>query len=306
MDLLEFLDDIAIRYSTGGKNVAPGWIGLRCPFCDDESNHLGVRVNDLKCTCWKCGGHSLVNVITEIADISKKEARRVAKSLTGDETHVLALQDYDLQAYKRYATKLPPEAIKVFPTKHKQYLRGRGFHANRIIRKYNLLACQNVGNFKFRIVIPIYVKRSLVSFTSRAVYDGMEPKYKNAPLKDCIMSAKESIYNIDTVQKGSDCLVCEGPVDVWRFGDGAVAIIGIQFTQYQLSLLKQKEIRNLYIMLDSERYAQRVKAEQIARLMSPWVSHFELLEARYHKDLGEFTHRDAEQLRNILKFNHNI
>jgi hypothetical protein len=134
----------------------------------------------------------------------------------------------------------------------------------------------------------------------------MEPKYKNAPVKDCIMSAKETIYNIDTVNKGSDCLVCEGPVDVWRFGEGAVGIIGIQFTQYQLSLLKQKEIRNLYIMLDSERYAQRIKAEQIARLMSPWVSHFELLEARYHKDLGEFTHRDAEQLRNILKFNHNI
>jgi hypothetical protein len=303
MDLLEFLDDVGIRYSTGGKNVAAGWIGLTCPFCDDRSNHLGIRVKDLKCTCWKCGGHALVNVLTEIADCSQKEARRIAKTLTGHEDHVLALQEYDLTEYHKLETKLPPEASKTFPKIHKQYLRNRRFHANRVIRKYDLLACHNIGNFKFRIIIPIYVKRILVSFTSRAIVEGMNPKYKNAPLKDCLRSAKETIYNIDTVKKDSDCLLCEGPIDVWRFGDGACALIGIQFTQYQLSLLKQKQIRNLFIMLDSERYAQRVKAEGVARLMSPWVKHFEIIEANYHKDLGEFSHREADRLRNLLNFN---
>jgi len=302
MDIIELLDEYGVKYYTGGKNVSVGWIGLRCPFCGDHSNHLGIRMADLKCRCWKCGPHSLVNVLAEVASIGTKHARDISKSLTSDERAILDKQQVGSKPGK--LIKYPPEIIDRLPKPHKQYLRSRGFFPNRLKRKYELKACENIGDFKFRIIIPIYQNRLLVSYTSRAIATDMQPKYKNANTHHVLISAKQCIYNIDSVIQGKDCLICEGPIDVWRFGEGAVATIGIQFHQKQLSLLKQKQIRNLFIMLDSERYAQRIKAEQIGRFMAPWVKHFELLEAKWKKDLGDFSQKDAEYLRNkVLKFN---
>jgi DNA primase len=303
MDCIEWLLESDVDMKKSGKNVSAGWIGIKCLFCDDSSYHLGIRVKDLRCSCWKCGSHSIVSVVQEITHCSRQRARSIVKEFDqADENELLNDQKYHVEKAQKYLTKLPTH-LTTFPQQYKQYLLKRKFHPNRTRRKYELLAAGNVGDYNFRIIIPLYIDRKLVTFTSRAIFDEMEPKYYNAKVKDSLLSPRDCVYNYDNIYPGKDCMIVEGPVDVWRFGDGSCATIGIQFTQSQLIFLRRKQIRNLFIMMDAERFAQRVKAEEIARLMGPWISgRVELLEAKWKKDLGDFSFSEANTLRKRLNF----
>jgi hypothetical protein len=44
--------------------------------------------------------------------------------------------------------------------------------------------------------------------------------------------SKETLYNLDNAKDGT-AIVVEGPIDVWRIGDGAVATFGVIYTQKQ-------------------------------------------------------------------------
>ena len=80
MNIIEYLqDEVGIKVSIDGKNVSTGWIGVQCPFCNDETNHLGIRINDLRCSCWKCGNHSFISYITELIDCSHSKAKQLYK-----------------------------------------------------------------------------------------------------------------------------------------------------------------------------------------------------------------------------------
>ena len=299
MDIIDYLDNQGIKVTKSGKNVSAGWIGIRCPFCDDTSNHLGIHVKSLKCSCWKCGGHHISKLLQELLALSRKQANLVIKKLDRDDSQLISDQQYE--NLSKVGTKLPPH-LTTFPDIYRDYLKSRGFLPKRIRKKYDLLAAGHVGRYKFRIIIPIYIKRQLVSFTSRAIFDEMTPPYLMAQMNESMVRPRFCIYNYDNIYDGYDCMIVEGPADVWRFGDGCCSTVGMQFTDAQLSLLREKEIKNLFIMLDAERYAQRVKAEQIGNLMAPWVDSVELLEAKWKKDLGDFTHREAHDLRKHLNF----
>jgi len=45
-DVEQFLYDYSVSYTTSGKNVSQGWIGVQCPFCDDHSSHGGFNINE--------------------------------------------------------------------------------------------------------------------------------------------------------------------------------------------------------------------------------------------------------------------
>jgi len=81
MDIIELLEEHDIQFWRTGKNVSRGWVGLQCPFCDDDSNHLGIHKKSLRCRCWKCGGHKLINTLMEVLSIPFKEAKKISQSL---------------------------------------------------------------------------------------------------------------------------------------------------------------------------------------------------------------------------------
>jgi len=43
-DCVSFLKEYKIPYTEKGKNVGREWIGMKCPFHDDVSNHLGFNL----------------------------------------------------------------------------------------------------------------------------------------------------------------------------------------------------------------------------------------------------------------------
>jgi len=302
MPLKDFFDDYGIEYWDHGKNVSPGWINIQCIFCDDNSNHLGIRPSDLRVSCWRCGGHKINKLIMEIAECSYQESQNIFLSLRsslGAGYQASPLYSTASSSELSKMVSLPQECTKEFPKDHIAYLKNRGFKPEKIIKKYKLQAVHTIGKYKFRIIIPIYMNRKLVSFTSRDITDEQELRYRGASPSECILNPKEVIYNYDTLSKGSDAILVEGPIDVWKLGDGTISILGITYTRRQIIAIKKKKIRNMFILFDRGR-KERLMAKKLARILAPLVKSVEVITLNKAKDPGELKVEEAELIKHQL------
>ena len=198
MELKELLDDYDVEYWTEGKNVSKGWINVQCPFCDDESNHLGLSVTDLTASCWKCGKKNIINVIKTVCDISYKEAKGLFDNLESSEIEYRKTKSdglrIDTKVFENNFVMIPEGATKILPKLHRDYLRKRRFNYRLIQRKYKIQAVYTTGDYSFRIIIPIYKNNQLVSFTSRDVTKYADLRYRHASQEECILRPKDLIY----------------------------------------------------------------------------------------------------------------
>jgi DNA primase len=248
-DIISYLDEENVPFDAEGKNISEGWIGLNCPFCDDPSNHLGINLEDKRVSCWRCGKKTLIRMICRISNVSVSRAKTIISR--HQDRGVLSrrkpasildnLEDTDIA--------LPSSARKVFPELHTEWLKKRNFNPAEVIRKYNLHACYQTGKYKYRIIAPIYVARRMVSFVGRDVTEEADSPYLNLPNEESIMPIRRCLYNIDSVDRVA--LVVEGVTDVWRFGRGAVATLGLEFTKAQINLLSGLD--KVFVMFDAGR-----------------------------------------------------
>lgn len=288
-DARAYLDDRGISYKTEGKNISSGWIGVNCPFCGDQSNHLGIKENGF--SCWRCGTKGNISkLIQEIDSCNLYQAYDTIKSFDS-----IGLPDLKSDIRKRLGDNiLPSEATTTFPEIHSDYLKGRGFDPALLINKYKLLACYTTGKYKFRIIIPVIEDGFIVNFTALAV-SGQTPKYIHCPNVESIIPMKECLYNIDTVK--DIAVIVEGVTDVWRMGNGCVATMGLEYTSNQINLLVQKGVKKAYVMFDSESFAIK-KAGKLADSLSVFMES-EIIELS-GGDPGDFTNQQVKTLREEL------
>lgn len=314
MDIFEFLEEHDVEYWTSGKNVSHGWVNIQCPFsgCSDASNHCGISMKTLRVSCWICGSHKILDLIAEVAHCSLKEASQIKRSLTqnlSQRVGNLLLSGSKSNASSSTTllnkTCLPLEATLDFPKKHLRYLQLRGFTPpSKYIKKYKLLATHPVGRYKFRIIIPIYMNRQLVSFTSRDITGKQIPPYLSASDKEGKMNIKSTIYNYDFLHPGTDAILVEGPLDAWKLGNGAVSSFGVKYTDRQIILLKKKEIRTLFIMFDNDP-AGRGGARNFAKVMAPLVKRIEIITFDTINDPGDLSIDETSILKYQIGFKGN-
>ena len=301
MDITDIFDEYDVEYWTSGKNVSRGWINIQCVYCADDSNHLGIRLRDFRVHCWKCGGHNIIQLLMNVAGCTFSKAKEIRLSL-GADVPAPPLNDKPSSEYVT-RVRLPLGSTNHFPNPHIKYLRKRGFYKPRkTIRKYKLQAMYTTGKWKFRIIIPIYFEGQLVSYTSRDITDRQDPPYLHAPLTKSRMNPKEVIYNYDTLVSGGDAILVEGPIDVWKLGDGAISFLGVENTLQQIVLLKDIKIRNLFILYDNDRPGKRA-ASRTARDCAPLVKSVEIVNLLEQHDPGELTLEEGESVKRMLSFN---
>jgi hypothetical protein len=285
-DTKAYLDDRGINYKSEGKNISSGWIGINCPFCGDQSNHLGIKETGFN--CWRCGTKG--NIVKLIQEIDSCNYYQACDTIRLFESALFPDLKSDIR--KRLGDKiLPAESSKTFPEIHSDYLQNRGFNPSFLIEKYNLYACYNLGNYKFRVIIPIIEDGSVVNFTALAV-SGQIPKYIHCNNQQAIIPMKECLYNIESVK--DIALIVEGVTDVWRMGDGCVATMGTEYTTEQVKLLVDKGVKKAHVMFDSEDFAIK-KARKLANSLSVFMDS-ETIELETG-DPGDFTDQQALELR---------
>lgn len=257
-----------IDFRTSGKNISRGWIGVNCPFCGEQNHHCGVNLDTKRYSCWVCSQTgTLVKLVGVLLKVNYGKANRVIDDYRG----------FYFEAPVRELSEeiILPTHLSDLTKVGRSYLENRGFDPDEIVRKYKIKESnlfskikleERVWNFKCRIYIPIIMNREIVTYTGRDWTGKQDPRYRNAPIEVSTMETSECVYNIDSVT--DRILIVEGPTDVWKLGDEAVATLGVKFSHAQIATILKKNIKKAVILFDS---AAEQSAALLADALNPFI-----------------------------------
>lgn len=285
---IAFCREHGIPYRMGGANVGAGWVGVNCPFCGDNNFHGGLRGNAF--SCWKCGAHPLSSFIQERLDVDSFTARGIISKFDDEDIFVHRIQKKQAKA----------DSIEMPGTLDNEvarnYLLKRKFDPTLLETKYHIRYTGMIGDFKYRIMIPIFKDGVLVSYQGRDYTGKQEIRYKTLAVEASVIDAKHVLYNEDFVP-GDVVGVCEGPFDAIRLGDGFVATLGTKVTEQQVRLLTN--YARVCIVFDPEAEAQQ-RAEELAQRVAVFGTEVEIIDTQLEHDPGDMTEDEVANIRDYI------
>jgi len=296
-DVVSYLNDKGVSFATEGKDVTQGWIGLQCYWCTDTSTHLGVNLTSNLISCWRCGVKgSVVRLIKEI-----EKTNSFPEVLSIMERHQdfsrLSLIKEDVESTHQIRIQIPGFFASMewpnVPQLVKNFLFNRGFDPETICRSKSLFYGGVAGKFKHRLILPITQKGKLVSWVGRDLSGRSTIPYLNLEDEKSVFPVKSTLYGYDEAPPGRNVVVVEGIMDQWKLGPGAVATYGTQWTQKQVSLLRELYPNKVIILFDSEDMAQE-SAVKLSKQI--WFCDCEVQELTEVNDPGDLTLIQGKQL----------
>lgn len=319
IDVLSFLEASGIDYRTHGNNVARGDINICCPFCGDTNFHMGIDIETIVIHCWICNfvdihpRPRLVDVIGNHLHIGKGEVFDLMKPFDIlPEWRDHADRKKMKEQIKRPEESKFPEGVQSFdtPVSHSQrglaldYLKGRGFGWTEI-DKYDLKFCTN-GLYRYRIMIPVYFNGKMAGFTGRDYMNREgESRYKHCKYELTSMTNDTILYGYDFYVKRrlNHLRIVEGPTDVWRMGDSAVAGMRNKLSLKQIHLIVGLKPSTVSIIFD---YGSYDKAYRVGSELSAFIDKIKVVQMpSAEKDVGACTPQevvDIEDATNYMRF----
>ena len=299
LDIKAYLDHMQIEYKEKGKNVTSGWCEVSCPYCGDPSFHCGINLESKMFHCWRCSEKG--NVITLLHEITKLPYKEIYKSIGPFQNDVLGLGVISNNNNGSYANVHGSNPQKlIFPNHlldnpeeiHRQYLLNRRFDPEFLTKKYQLKFTYNVGELRFKIIVPVIIDRKKVAWVAADILrkQGCIP-YLNAPPEKCIIPVNHCLYNIDSVKDFA--VIVEGITDVWRHGDGFIGSFRKGMTSEQIELLISKRPKRVYTMYDPDATEQ---SQALANKLSGLFPEVSVLELE-KDDPADMTQEEVNELR---------
>ena len=221
--------------SLPSKRERQGWLQINCPFCQDESFHLGYKLNGGYFNCYRCGGLGLIRVLRKL--FPAENLKRLIDSYSS------SVPIFRPPTPKKKRLIVDVELPTNYPLKkaHQAYLLKRGFAPKRLEEDWGLRSTSHYGVYAFRILIPVTYRGKVVSFQTRDITDKAEVPYLAADAAIEARSIKHCLYGYDEARAFNRdfVVVFEGVPSVWRWGKGAVATFGVGYTPEQVLLLSQ-------------------------------------------------------------------
>lgn len=244
LNIIQLYNDYNIDYTTYGKNTTEGWVNTTCvnPFCNDFSNHLGYNIESNYFYCWKCGYHSTYQILSWLLPNENVDHLMFQYSVRG---LILSNLKKSEQYKKPDSIKLPGKKLL---RRHRQYLRSRNFDPDYLIEKYRILGTDYFGDYKNRIIVPIYFKEQLVGYQGRDI-TGKYARYKHCKKEDMVVNMHDILYNYDEC-KDNWVIVTEGIFKVWRLGKNVVATFGKNYSSSQVNLLNK--FKTVFVFFDPD------------------------------------------------------
>ena len=244
MNVLEVLQELNIPYRMDGEHhhARSGWVQTDCGDCSPNSNRfrLGFNISYAYAACWNCGPKRLWEAISQLANQSTGQLSALLKKI----------ERHPEQEVKHKGKLALPRPLGPLLPPHKHYLRERGFVPHQLARLWGIGGIGHLGGrLAWRLFIPITLRGEVVSWTTRTIasnYNEPPQRYINATVQQSAVPRSQLLYGMDYVKWA--VVVVEGPTDVWAFGPGAVATLGIGYSQAQFNLLlKYPEIGRAHV-----------------------------------------------------------
>lgn len=277
----------------GHKHNNNGWVNCACPFhhTPNPGFHLGYNIRGDYFSCFSCGGHGTIESLEKILRVNKNTAFALLKEFGGINT--LTKEDKPLHVPDK-PFKLP---LTVKPTaRHLQYLIGRGFDVEKLIKKWNLQftgvsAILDGTDYKHRILIPVEWNNQIVTFQARDITGKHKLKYIACNKAREIIHHKHILYGNQA--KWSDLgIIVEGVVDVWKLGYKAAATFGIEYKSQQVREIA-KNFKRVVVLYDEEPQAQ-AKAKKLIKELQ--FRNVEAIHYTIQGDPGELSVIEARHL----------
>ena len=304
MDIIKFYESYNVLHATEGtKHTRKGWVNAVCPFCSGYSSsyHLGVHLSSGAVKCWKCGTHSQMDIVKKVLNCDWIRALEVFKEFGGESKTKQKKKHRRERARMAPQCKLPPEAMPM-TERHLKYLQNRRFDAEKITELWGLMATEAIGEYKWRIIAPIYLEGRIVSYQGRDITNKSKLKYKACPQNKEVIKHQSIVYGLDNVTDDS-CVVVEGITDVWRLGYGAVCCFGTAFTLAQVNLISEK-VKVVYVLFDGGEEQSQIMANELAFLLSAKGNDVELV-LLDEGDPADLSQEKADHLMKDLGFTNN-
>lgn len=268
-DLCQALERLGIDYRTEGQNISGvNWIGIDCPGCHDSNKHMGVEINSLRCSCWRCQLRgNLYTILSEFYRVTWGEYKSLfceqrvdLGDPDGIEARVRGMLRHDDEP-----DKTSPDVFEwprlCFPVE--QFRDDSMLRAFLKRRNYTLEDCiqhgcrmTRFGKLAHRLLIPVHHQGLMLGLLGRALYDELTPRYWAAgPLN-------RTLYGIEHIRAGDSVLLVEGVFDQWRCGAGAVASFGKKLSAEQRRLLFRARPARVFFCWDADAFWQ---VEDVAR-----------------------------------------
>jgi DNA primase len=174
-----------------------------------------------------------------------------------------------------------------------KYLTGRKFDAEMLERVWGLQGTGPIGDYRNRIILPIYLDGVPVSYQGRDFTGTSKIPYKACPMEQEVIHHKHILYGVDLVP-GDTAVLVEGAADAWRLGPGALATFGTGFTLPQLNLFCRR-FKRAFILFDPEEAAQQ-RADMAGALLAARRIPTEILCLTGEGDPGDLKQDDANHL----------
>lgn len=282
---MSFVKKYNIPYVEVGANVSRGNLNIHCPFCggSDPSEHMGLQKEGRYWGCWRVKSHR------------GKSPHRLIMALTGctysESLSIVGESFVNLSDFEKAVDALrTPTGVEVkkdhklsFPKafrdirdrgitlKFWNYLKKRGFReVDALCDAYDLQCCLS-GNWRSRIIIPVYIKRKLVCWTGRTISKENPVRYKtlsHSPEKAseekdplAVMNIRHTILNYDSLMEtgGRRLIIGEGPLDALKvdfygrdYDTRSTCIFGTSVTAQQTELLENlvRRFDEMVVILD--------------------------------------------------------
>lgn len=278
------------------------WINIDCPYCDKEKGHynLGLNCAGNYYHCWKSiHSYPLTKVLSDVLSISQSEVKEILKDYEGGATIVKKEKLSNIEYLE-----LP---TNTFTKAERKYLKSRDFDPKYLYKKYHIVGGGIDGDWKFRIIIPVYYQGQLLSWTGRSILSKEKlkqldiPRYKNLSIEKSVKNIKELFFNIDNC-KSDTVVLTEGAFDVLRFDGNAICSMGTELTESQINLLANR-FRKIFILFDNEPEAQK-KARKFGLQLSSIGIDIEVVNAYEDfgkNDMGECSREEIEIIKKELE-----
>lgn len=274
LDLESYLSSVGIDYRTEGKNVGRKCVGICCPFCQDESYHLGIFRDHKNWKCFRCHkGGSFSDLLRVLfpddwySRLNELGTPTFHEGTAKDQIQAM-IRGVDRTVESVEQVFSLPFSVPVLETVRRQHMLLDAFLTERNIPteicKYYSAGVALVGRYMNRLVIPVPKGNKLVGFQARDMTGKAEVKYDSPPESQ----HKQVLYPYYNIQPGERVILVEGPLDAWRMGFGSVCSFGTSLTDGQKRMLYSYRPSEVIFAWDELAYW---KAREAARELLPFV-----------------------------------
>jgi len=296
----KLFDDNGIKVRIVDKRG--GWINVNCPFCKNpKDTHFNGNFSQTRpaYNCWRCGKHNWVEALSLLVNLNPITTKKLAYNYS----------NFEIKEEKKkqsLATSIDLPGYSELTKGELNYLVSRGFDVKNLQNKFGIRGGGIAGEWSYRIIIPIFYKGKLVSWTGRSILsreyqnENNIPRYKNLSVEKSVINPKDIFFNLDNSRKDSVILV-EGPFDVLKMGDDCICSLGTSVTESQKLLLKET-YGKVFISFDNEPAAQE-KAHKLGMELCSLGMDIEIVnicEDFNKNDPGELNKEEVEIIKKEL------